>query len=158
MLRDHGQAKKYYHDEIGCNGRMDGIQAAVLSIKLRSLDENNRLRRDCAALYDEALKEIGSLSLPVAKRSQEHVRHIYPVRTTERSATITAFENVGIGFGIHYPVPVHLQKAYSHLGHQVGDFPVSERCAEEFLSLPMYPELTSDKISRVAETLKLALS
>ena len=158
MLRDHGQAKKYYHDEIGCNGRMDGIQAAVLGIKLRSLDQNNRLRQNCAALYDEALGKIESLSLPLSKRSEEHVRHIYPIRTPRRSATIAALENAGIGYGIHYPVPVHLQKAYRYLGYQSGDFPVSERCAEEFLSLPMYPELTEDMVARVADTLKIALS
>ena len=157
MLRDHGQTKKYYHDEIGCNGRMDGIQAAILAIKLRSLDENNRLRRNCASLYNQALGDIHSLVLPVSERPEEHVRHIYPVRTGERSVAISALEKAGIGFGIHYPVPVHLQKAYSYLGHQVGDFPAAERCAEEFLSLPMYPELTGENIARVASTLELAL-
>ena len=158
MLRDHGQAKKYYHDEIGCNGRMDGIQAAVLAIKLRKLDEGNRLRRNCAALYDESLSGIESLTLPVSGRPDEHARHIYPIRVGDRNKIISAFKKAGVGFGIHYPVPVHLQKAYAHLGYQVGDFPVSERCAEEFFSLPMYPELARDQIESVVETLGLALS
>ncbi len=158
MLRDHGQTRKYYHDEIGSNGRMDGIQAAVLAIKLRSLDEGNRLRRNCAALYDEALRGIDSLKLPTSQRAEEHVRHIYPIRTTERSAVISAFQKANIGFGIHYPVPIHLQKAYAYLGYKVGDFPISEQCAEEFLSLPMYPELTSEQVRSVVETLEAVFS
>lgn len=154
MFRDHGQAKKYFHDVVGWNCRMDGIQGAVLSIKLRHLDERNQLRRDRAAQYDEALRDQVTLVTPVGSANVEHNYHIYAVRVPNRDAVLEAMTASGIGCGIHYPVPVHLQNAYKDLPYQKGDFPIAERCAEEFLSLPMFPELTPGQVDEVAGTLK----
>jgi dTDP-4-amino-4,6-dideoxygalactose transaminase len=157
MFRDHGQAKKYFHDVVGWNCRMDGIQGAVLSIKLRYLDERNQLRRERAAQYDAALSGLGNLVIPVRSPKVEHIYHIYAVRVPNRDAVLEAMTAAGIGCGIHYPVPVHLQKAYQHLGQGPGSFPVAERCAGEFLSLPMYPELTPGQVDEVVATLKQVL-
>lgn len=158
VLRDHGQTHKYQHATLGWNCRMDGIQAAVLQVKLRHLDAHNERRRRIAALYARALAGIPELMLPACGPRQTHVYHVYPVRTPDRGSFIRHLESRGIGWGIHYPVPVHLQEAYTGLGHRHGEFPVSERCANEFVSLPMYPELSFAQIEAVAEAVESALS
>ncbi len=158
MFREHGQKKKYYHDVIGWNGRMDGIQAAVLSVKLKYLAEANARRRRVAARYDTLLAGIPGLTLPVPAPYAEPIYHIYAVRVAGRDALIPRLAARGISTGIHYPVPVHLQQAYAALGHRRGDFPVSEACADTFLSLPMYPELSDDQIEAVAAALRAELS
>jgi dTDP-4-amino-4,6-dideoxygalactose transaminase len=157
-LRDHGQARKYHHTMVGWNCRMDGIQAAVLKIKLRHLDGWNARRRAIAARYDRELAGVPGLVIPAKSAVAEHVYHIYAIRTPERDEVIRSLAAKGVGTGIHYPIPVHLQEAYQSLGYQRGAFPKAERCAEEFISLPMFPELTSQQVSHVVEMLKETLS
>lgn len=157
VLRDHGQIRKYHHAELGWNCRMDGIQAAVLQVKLRHLEANNARRRQHAARYAQALADLPGLVLPATAPDRTHVHHVFAIRVPDRDSFMRDLEARGIGCGIHYPVPVHLQKAYADLGHGPGSFPVSERCAAEFVSLPMYPELTTDQIDAVVEAVREAL-
>ncbi len=158
MFRDHGQVRKYHHAEIGWNCRMDGIQAAVLQVKLGYLENRNERRRRHAAHYSRALSGVPGLVLPDCGPSRSHVSHIYAIRVADRNTFMQHLESRGIGCGIHYPVPVHLQPAYSCLGHRRGSFPVSERCAAEFVSLPMYPELTASQIGAVVAAVVEALT
>ncbi len=153
-LRDHGQAKKYHHSMIGWNGRMDGIQGAVLSIKLKRLADWNASRRVHADRYHELLGHIPGIVLPKAAKDRTHVYHIYPVRTKDRDQRLKLLGERGIACGIHYPIPVHLQTAYAFLGLGEGSFPVAERCSQEFLSLPMFPELTVEQINGVASEVR----
>jgi dTDP-4-amino-4,6-dideoxygalactose transaminase len=153
MLRDHGQSRKYHHAVVGWNARMDGIQGAALSIKLKSLADGNAARREHARHYDELLRGIAGVITPVTPSDRVHVYHIYPVRVQRRDQVLQTLATRGISCGIHYPVPVHLQEAYRSLGYPRGSFPVAERCADEFLSLPMFPELTSDQVEYVAREL-----
>ncbi len=154
MLRDHGQAKKYYHAVIGWNGRMDGIQGAALRVKLKYLERANEARRANARLYDQQLAGIQELVLPVEAAYARHVYHLYVVRLPRRDQILQAMANRGIACAIHYPMPLHLQQAYQGLGYSKGSFPVAERCAEEVLSLPMYPELSAEQIRTVVRELK----
>jgi dTDP-4-amino-4,6-dideoxygalactose transaminase len=154
VLRDHGQARKYFHSLIGWNARMDGIQGAVLRVKLKLLDVANSRRRAHARLYDELLGDTEEIATPFVAPHRQHVYHIYAVRVKHRDRMLQEMAAKGIGCAIHYPIPVHLQEAYRCLGYGKGSFPVAERCAEEFLSLPMYPELTSDQIRTAAEQLR----
>ena len=153
-FRDHGQSKKYHHDIIGWNARMDGFQGAVLSVKLPHLPAWTEARRRNASLYDELLADIPSVITPPVADYAKHVYHVYAIRTRNRDAFISALAEQSISCGIHYPVPLHLQKAYSFLGYRKGDFPVAEKCADEFVSLPMYPELTEEMIRYVVEKVK----
>jgi dTDP-4-amino-4,6-dideoxygalactose transaminase len=150
-LRDHGQAKKYHHTLIGWNGRMDGIQAAALSVKLKSLAAWNEQRRHHAHAYDELLADAGGMILPKTATGRAHVYHIYAIRTPQRDDLMRQLSQQGISCGIHYPIPVHLQNAYAKLGMRRGTFPVAELCANEFVSLPMYPELTPAQVEAVAK-------
>ncbi len=154
MFREHGQKKKYYHDVVGWNGRMDGLQAAVLSVKLKYLEAANNQRRRAAALYNQLLAGTPGVTLPVEAAYGQSIYHIYAVRVANRDRLIQMLGERGIATGIHYPVPVHLQAAYANLGHRRGDFPVSEACADSFLSLPMFPELTNQQIEIVAREFK----
>jgi dTDP-4-amino-4,6-dideoxygalactose transaminase len=154
MLRDHGQAAKYHHSVIGWNARMDGIQGAVLSVKLRRLRAANEARRAHARRYDELLADEPGIILPIAATDRRHVYHVYAVRVQNRDEILQRMAARGVHCAIHYPVPIHLQKAYSFLGLRPGRFPVAERCAREFLSLPMYPELQPEQVEYVAESLK----
>ncbi len=156
-LRDHGQAKRYYHARIGWNARMDGIQGAVLRVKLKHLARNNAARRDHARRYDEHLQGLPGLITPKAAASGVPVYHIYAVRVKERDRLLGALAERGIGCAIHYPVPIHRQEAYGFLGLGPGSFPVAETCAQEFLSLPMFPELTAEQLATVAGELRQAL-
>jgi len=153
-LRDHGQAKKYHHSMIGWNGRMDGIQGAVLRIKLRHLAKGNEQRRKNAEHYHELLGHLPGLVLPKAAKDRKHVYHVYAVRVNDRDAKLKQLGERGISCGIHYPIPVHLQEAYRFLGYGRGSFPVAERCAEEFLSLPMFPELSEEQIQAVVKEVR----
>ena len=157
MLRDHGQAKKYHHALIGWNARMDGIQGAALRVKLKHLDRANQARRANARFYDQHLAEVEEVILPTEAEYARHVYHLYVVRVQDRERVLQAMANRGIACGIHYPIPVHLQEAYRFLGHPKGSFPVAERCAEEFLSLPMFPELTTTQMGAVVHELKTLL-
>lgn len=154
ILRDHGQSRKYVHTLIGWNGRMDGIQGAVLDVKLRHLDTANGKRRDNARLYDSLLGGMDEIITPSVLPDNQHVFHVYAIRVNDRNQVLQAMGDRGISCAIHYPIPVHLQEAYQSLGYAKGSFPVAERCAEQFLSLPMYPELTSEQINAVAAALK----
>ncbi len=151
MLRNHGQAAKNHHDLMGWNSRMDAIQAAVLRIKLRHLDGENRMRGRHAMIYHDALRNISGVRTPVAARDRRHVYHIYAIRVGERQRMLDHLAARGIGCAVHYPVPAHLQPACAEFGFQRGDFPVSERCSDEFISLPMFPELTSAQIGCVVD-------
>jgi dTDP-4-amino-4,6-dideoxygalactose transaminase len=154
MVRDHGQAKKYYHDVEGDNGRLDSIQAAFLRIKLRRLAEWNSQRRACAARYENLLAPLAKdLLLPAEPSWSRGVYHLYVVQTEDRKGLMDHLTASKIGTGIHYPIPLHLQKAYQSRGYQLGDFPVSEKAAERIVSLPMYPQLREDQQQVVAEAL-----
>lgn len=157
MLRDHGQAKKYYHSLIGWNARMDGIQGAVLRIKLKLLDEGNAARRSHASHYQELLSDLEQVILPTQSVYSKHIYHIYAIRVANRDHVFNTLTAKGISCGIHYPIPVHLQDAYRFLGYHEGDFPVAERCAREFISLPMFPELTPEQVEAVALALRQCL-
>ena len=153
MLRDHGQAKKYFHDMEGYNGRLDAIQAGILRIKLRHLAAWNERRRKCAAEYQQLFGETGErISLPFEPSWSKAVFHLYVVQIRNREALQNHLGKAGIGTGIHYPVPLHLQKAYQDLGYRLGDFPVSENAASKILSLPMFPGLTYEQQERIAQT------
>lgn len=154
MLRDHGQRKKYYHGVVGWNARMDGIQGAVLRIKLRHLQKANSLRRQHAQLYTSLLAGESSIQLPTEAPGRTHVYHLYAIRLKDRDAVLDALGRTGVQCGIHYPIPVHLQEAYRGLQLSPGTFPVAERCANEFLSLPMFPELKQEQIEFVVSQLK----
>jgi dTDP-4-amino-4,6-dideoxygalactose transaminase len=158
MLRDHGQSKKYYHDRIGWNARMDGMQGAVLSVKLNHLPAWNRARREKAAIYNNLLSGIDGLILPFEANDATHVYHIYAIRTQNRDALLKYLADEGIYCGIHYPVPVHLQEAYSNPGIKYNGLKVSERVSSELLSLPMYPELTYEQQIKVKDKIKAFLA
>jgi dTDP-4-amino-4,6-dideoxygalactose transaminase len=152
-LRDWGQAKKYEHDLHGFNYRMDGIQGAVLDVKLRYLAEWTDKRRKAARRYDARLAGT-TFATPKPPVDREHVYHVYAIRTAARDLFQQLLKQAGIMTNIHYPRPVHLQRAYADLGYRAGDFPVTERLADETLSLPMFPELTDEQIDRVCEALQ----
>jgi dTDP-4-amino-4,6-dideoxygalactose transaminase len=158
VLRDHGQQRKYHHSQIGWNARMDGIQGAVLSVKLKQLAVGNVKRHSHALLYDQLLGDTEQVITPFEASYSQHVFHIYALRVKDRNQILQAMADKGISCAIHYPIPVHLQDAYRFLGLEAGCLPITEKCAEEFLSLPMYPELTHAQIHAVAEELKLCLS
>lgn len=151
MFRDQGQSKKYYHKVIGWNARMDGIQGAILSVKLKYLAGWNESRRQHAREYGSLLSPVEGFRVPREADYAKHIYHIYAIRTKQRDRLMAHLSEKGISCGIHYPVPVHLQEAYHGLGLARGSFPVAEKCAEEFLSLPMFPELTSEQIHHVAD-------
>jgi dTDP-4-amino-4,6-dideoxygalactose transaminase len=156
MIRDHGQAKKYFHDIEGYNGRLDSIQAGWLTVKLRHLESWNKSRRALAHRYHELLNEAKeSVVLPVESAWTKGVFHLYVIRVQDRESFQAYLAEAGIGTGIHYPVPLHQQKAYEHLGYHTGDFPVTERVAREIVSLPMFPQLTAaqqaEVVARVSE-------
>jgi dTDP-4-amino-4,6-dideoxygalactose transaminase len=158
VFRDHGQHKRYHHSRVGWNARMDGIQGAVLSVKLKQLEVSNVRRQAHALLYDQLLSKTEEIITPFAAPHNRHVYHIYAVRVKDRDQVLQAMANQGVSCAIHYPIPVHLQEAYRFLGHAKGSFPVAERCAEEFLSLPMFPELSKEQIQAVASALLSCLS
>lgn len=153
-LRDHGQAAKYYHDVEGYNGRLDTIQAAILHAKLPLVAEGNRLRSELAKNYNQLLAAEPSIVTPFTSEWAKHVYHLYVVRVKDRQEIQDFLKAEGIGTGIHYPVPLHLQRAYEGLGYKKGDFPVTEAVSEEILSLPMYPQLTAGQQARVTATIK----
>ncbi len=151
MLRDHGQAKKYYHDIEGYNGRLDAIQAGLLHVKLSHLAAWNAQRRDRAAEYDRLLAGNDAVTCPYEPSWSRAVYHLYVISTDDRDGMIRHLKEAGIGTGIHYPVPLHLQKAYAHMNHSSLDFPVATRVAGRIVSLPMFPQLRADQQARVAD-------
>lgn len=153
MLRNYGSRKKYYHDLKGFNSRLDTVQAAILSVKIRKLEGWNQARVQSAALYTRLLEGV-PVETPAAKGDVRHVYHLYVIRTKKRDRLLSHLNRHGISAGIHYPVPVHLLKAYRELGYGRGDFPVTERYARQVISLPMYPEITPGQIEYVVDTIK----
>ena len=152
-LREHGSSVRYYHDEIGFNYRMEGIQGAVLGVKLKHLADWTAGRRRVAHRYHELLKDT-PLQLPKEASWAESVYHLYVVRHPKRDDLKKHLEASGVGCALHYPLPLHLQKCYATLGHKAGDFPVAEKAARECLSLPIYPELTETQLQRVVAVIK----
>ena len=153
LIRDHGSDRKYYHEAYGHNYRMEAIQGAVLRVKLRHLDDWTEARRRHARRYDELLKRLPVIVKPAEMHYAKHVFHLYVVRTPHRDELQKHLETKGVATGLHYPVPLHLQKAFQDLGYRQGDFPVAEKVAKEILSLPMFPELTEQQISYVCDSI-----
>ncbi len=154
MIRDHGQTQKYYHDMEGYNGRLDAIQAGVLRIKLRRLEAWNRSRRQNAGHYSELLSRIKGVTVPAEADGCRHVYHLYVILVDDRDALQKYLGEKGVGTGLHYPVPLHLQKAYANQGHKKGDFPVTESVASRVLSLPMFPELANEQVEYVVDCIR----
>lgn len=153
ILRNYGSEKKYYHEEIGFNMRLDECQAGFLSVKLKHLNDWTKQRQQIAGWYDSALKNTGDLVLPFTSSQSTHVYHLYIVRTTHRDLLQEYLSGEGIGTLIHYPIPPHLQKAYQFLGYKKGDFPIAEEIAETCLSLPIWPGLREEDVQTVAAAL-----
>jgi dTDP-4-amino-4,6-dideoxygalactose transaminase len=156
LLRDHGSPKKYYHEIIGYNARLDEIQAAVLMVKLQYLNDWNEKRRRNAKLYNGYLKDLvdkGLVITPQEKDWAKHVYHLYVIQVNEgvRNNLIAHLNSRGIGAQIHYPIPIHLQKAYKHLDYKEGSFPLAERLAKRIVSLPMFPELEHQEIEYISQ-------
>lgn len=158
MFRDHGQAKKYYHSMVGWNARMDGFQGAVLGIKLKRLNDWTESRRRNGHLYTELLSGVNGVTVPVEKDYGKHVYHIYPILVDSPDDVIERMKEHDIFCARHYPVPIHLQDAYSSMGLTAGTFPVAESSAARELSLPMFPELSEDQIRYVCDVLKDVIS
>ena len=160
MLRDHGQTKKYYHEIEGYNGRLDAIQAGILHAKLKYLPEWTEGRRAAASRYRDLLQNLGEdqAKLPYEPDGTKSVYHLFVVRVENRNGLIKHLASAGIGSGIHYPIPLHLQNAYAALGYKSGDFPVAEKIAAEIVSLPMYPHLRGDQQSRIVSELTIFVS
>ena len=150
-LRNYGQSERYIHDDVGMNSRMDDIQAVVLGLRLKKLDSDNDRRREIAKMYTENIK--GDFVLPREMEYAHHVYHLYVMETEKRGALIDYLNDGGVGFGIHYPRPIHLQDAYKDLGHKRGDFPVSEKLSDTVISLPLFPELVDDEVFKVIDLL-----
>lgn len=149
MLRNYGEVKKFTSKIEGFNSRLDEIQSAVLRVKLKYLDEWTNKRREIATMYHQLLYN-SNVQLPCERQWAKHVYHLFVIRVNKRDALKDYLHERGVGTQIHYPIPIHLQDAYKKLGYKAGDFPISERNAEEILSLPIYPELTTEEIEAVA--------
>jgi dTDP-4-amino-4,6-dideoxygalactose transaminase len=154
MIRDHGQAKKYYHNIEGYNGRLDSLQAGLLHVKLRHLAEWTKQRQAAAAEYDRLLAKVDGVVAPQQPEWSRHVYHLYVVRVADREGLQKHLAEAKIDTGIHYPIPLHMQKAYEASGFKKGDFPVTEKIASEILSLPMFPQLKPAAQSRVVQTIQ----
>ncbi|MDO5576141.1 MAG: DegT/DnrJ/EryC1/StrS family aminotransferase, partial [Fibrobacter sp.] len=157
-LREHGQAKKYYHDTEGYNGRLDAIQCGLLSVKLKKLPLWTEQRQNAAKIYNELLKDIPGVVTPFEHDWSKAVYHLYVIRTQNRDKLQEKLAEAGIATGLHYPVPLHLQKAYANAGYKQGDFPVTENAAKEILSLPMFPGLTREQQEYIAKTIRESLN
>lgn len=162
MLRAHGMRQRYFHDEVGWNSRLDSIQAAVLSVKLRRVEAGNKRRRELARLYNQLFTQAGLVStntreglvLPFTDPRAEHVFHQYVIRAPRRDDLRAFLAANKIGSEIYYPLPLHLQKSLASLGYKQGDFPVSEKASHEVLALPIYPELRVDELETVVEAIR----
>lgn len=151
MIRDHGQKEKYIHEMEGYNGRLDALQAGILRVKLTGLDEANKRRREAALRYNRLLEGVDGSIVPTEPSWARSVYHLYVLRSRMRDVLRQHLSAKGISYGLHYPVPLHLQAAYSHLGYGPGDFPAAEKLSREILSLPMFPALGVEQQKRIAE-------
>lgn len=157
LLRDHGSERKYAHDVVGWNSRLDTLQAVVLRAKLRRLDAWNAARRRAAERYEELLSDLPDVRTPATAPGNVHVWHLYVIRVPDRDRVLAALRGSGIGASIHYPAPLHLTRAYKSLGYPLGAFPVAEAAAGEILTLPLYPQITAEQQERVVSALAEAL-
>jgi len=154
MFIDHGSGRRYYHTFEGWNFKMDGFQAAVLDVKLKHLDNWNSARQSHARTYNELLKDVADVIAPNKMVDREHIYHLYVIRVKDRDSLQNHLKNAGVGSLIHYPITVHKQEAYQYLGYKAGDFPNSEECANTVLSLPMFPELTTEEVEYVCKKIE----
>ncbi len=152
-MRNYGQSKKYYHDFLGGNSRLDTIQAAVLLVKLKYIEKWNKARLKAAQTYNKMLKNL-PLKTPEIPQDATHIFHLYVIKTPKRDELAKYLSSKGIATGQHYPIPIHLQKAYQDLGHKKGDFPITENLAQQILSLPMFPELTKTQIEYITSSIR----
>jgi dTDP-4-amino-4,6-dideoxygalactose transaminase len=155
MIRDHGQAKKYYHDVEGYNGRLDAIQAGILHVKLGYLKQWNSARRERAAEYNRLLgtADSAAVTIPFEASWSRGVYHLYVIRTENREGLMVHLKDAGVGTGIHYPIPLHMQQAYRSLDYAPGAFPICEKVASEIVSLPMFPQLQPEQQKRVVNSI-----
>ena len=153
-LRLHGGAKQYHHDEVGTNSRLDTLQAAILLAKLPHLAQWSARRREHSAYYSRALADVRQVRVPVVDRANEHIFHQYTVRAERRDALQAHLKAQGIGSAVYYPVPLHLQPCFAHLGYTAGRLPVAEQASHEVLSLPVYPELTQTQLDHVVRAIR----
>src|SRR4030095_12021496 len=151
MLRNYGQREKYHHLFLAYNRRLDTLQAAVLRVKLRHLDQWNAMRTSAAHLYDRLLKDLDVVRTPIASEEASHVYHLYVIQHPQRDDLMSFLRQRGVSTNLHYPIPVHLQPCYEHLGMRRGSMPVTESLANLVLSLPMYPEITPQQIHYVCD-------
>ncbi len=154
MLRNHGSKKKYYHEELGYNSRLDEIQAAILRVKLRYLDSYIKRRQEIASLYNNLLSDVPYVKTPRIKEGHIHTFHQYVIRAERRDELQRYLSDNGIGSTVYYPLPLHLQKVYNILGYKLGDFPEAERASKDVLALPMWPELKDEEVRKVVEVIK----
>lgn len=154
MLRDYGRKGRYEHKIKGYNSRLDTVQAVILSAKLKHLDEWNELRNVHAAQYCALLKDVPGIKIPMIKEGRTHVFQTFAVRVLNRNIILEGMKTKGVGVFIHYPIPIHLQEAYADLDYKKGDFPMSEKIANEILSLPMFPHMDKEQIEYVCASLK----
>lgn len=154
LLRDYGQKKKYHHSLKGYNSRLDALQAAILNVKLRYLDEWNDKRLKNAMYYSKLLKDLRSVKIPKLMEDVRHVFHLYVIKHKKRDELIEYLKSKDVFAGIHYPIPIHLQEAYKYLEYKEGDFPMTEEYAREILSLPMFAELREEQIEYIVELIK----
>lgn len=155
--RDHGSTRKFEHTHIGLNARMDGLNAAVLSVKLKYLDDWNRDRKRIASMYTDMLSNL-NFETPIVEKNSSHVYHVYQIQIKNRDYVLTKMQEKGIGVNIHYPVPLHLHKGFSFLNNKKGDFPAAEKLAENTLSLPCYPYMKDEQVEYVCKVLKSIIS
>ena len=154
LIHNHGSKEKYNHEVMGHNYRLEGIQAAVLNVKMKYISEWTEKRRLNAKLYNKLLEEVAEIETPDEMEYAKHVYHLYVIRAKKRDDLRAFLKEKGIETGLHYPIPLHLQKAFKYLGHKEGDFPIAEKYAKEILSLPMYPELTEGQIVCITDSMK----
>jgi dTDP-4-amino-4,6-dideoxygalactose transaminase len=154
LIHDHGSREKYIHQVIGHNYRLEGIQAAVLNVKLGHIEEWTRKRKANAGLYTALLGGVAEVQVPAEMPRAKHVYHLYVIQAKDRERLQSFLKDKGVQTGLHYPIPLHLQKAFEYLGHKQGDFPAAEKTAAEILSLPMFPELTEEQIRFVVDRIK----
>lgn len=154
LLREYGSEKKYYHSSLGRNSRLDTLQAAILRIKLQHLDKWNSARQKLAAYYTKELSSVKEIQVPHHFQNRESIYHVYVIRAQKRDELQAYLSSKGITTIIHYPVPLHVQEAYAYLGYKKGDLPKTEKACEEILSLPMYPEMTTEQVDEVIKTIK----
>lgn len=158
VLRHHGSTKKYYHQEIGYNSRLDEIQSALLRISLTHIDDLNRRRQETASFYEKQLSSLKGITVPTSMKGADHIYHLYCVEVENREHLSKGLSKADIANGVYYPLPLHLQEVYKHLGYEAGDFPVSEEKSKHLLAIPMHPYLTDTEQKEIANAITLLIT